>query len=435
VTAVRLLLAKDLRVLRRSPFLLGVLVTYPLLVALLLSLVAGYANAKPRVAFVDDDDLPPVVEIGGRNFHVERTIERVSDDVTLVRLDRDEAERQLASGKVVAIVRVPAGFVAQLKAMTQPPRLELRTTRGLLASRVTQQMQALVYSLNRELQDAFIDANLEYVDLILHGGTGSFLGRRFDVLGLERAGSRVKDPEVREFIEVAQLALDQTDDALRATANPIELETAPAHGRTWATSAQVQAHALAVVITFLAAVLAAAALAAEREERVLQRLLRGLASLGQVLAAKLALAALVAAALGTALAVGFGVVVELAAVEGGEPWARLPLLVPALALAGAAVAALGALLAALARDARAATLAAVLVTMPIVFLGVVPREAAPAAGWVSDAFPFAHAVRLFDALLYESDPWRTVLVEAGWLVGIGAVLAAAARGLMRRLAA
>ena len=159
--------------LRRSPLLLAVLVSYPLLIALLLALVAGYANAKPRVAFVDDDNLPETVEIGGRTFHVERTIRRVSDDVVLVPLERDEAERQLRNGKVVAIVRVPAGFVAQLKAMQRSPRLELETTRGLLASRVTQQMQALVYSLNRELQDAFIAANLRYVDLILHGGRGN----------------------------------------------------------------------------------------------------------------------------------------------------------------------------------------------------------------------------------------------------------------------
>ena len=40
-----LLLRKDLRVLRRSPLLLAVLVSYPLLIALLLALVAGYANA------------------------------------------------------------------------------------------------------------------------------------------------------------------------------------------------------------------------------------------------------------------------------------------------------------------------------------------------------------------------------------------------------
>ena len=187
----------------------------------------------------------------------------------LVPLDRDEAERELRNGKVVAIVPMPAGFVAQLKAMQRSPRLELETTRGLLASRVTQQMQALVYSLNRELQDAFIAANLRYVDLILHGGR-DVPRPRFDVLGLERAESRVSDPEVREFIEVAQLALDQTDDALEATANPIELETVSAAGRTWALSAQVQAHALALVTMFLARSSRRGALAAERDERVLQ---------------------------------------------------------------------------------------------------------------------------------------------------------------------
>ena len=430
-----LLLAKDLRVLRRSPVLLGVLVSYPLLIALLLALVAGYANAKPRVAFVDDDNLPAEVEIGGRTFHIQRTIDRVSDDVTLVELEADEADRQLRNGKVVAVVRVPAGFLAQLQAMQRSPQLELQTTRGLLASRVTQQMQALVYSLNRELQDAFIEANLEYVDLILHGGDGEFLGRRFDVLGLERAEERVADPEVREFIEVAQLALDETDDALEATANPIELVAAPATGRTWALSAQVQAHALALVTIFLATVLAAASLAAERDERVLPRLTRGLASLGEVLTAKLGLAALVSAVLGVGVAVAFGIAVEAAAVEGGEPWTRVPLLVPALFLVGVVTAALGALLATLAREARAATLVAVLVVLPIVFLGVVPREAAPAAGAVSDALPFAHAVRLFDALLYETSPWRTAGSEAGWLLGIGAVLATGARALMRRLTA
>ena len=88
VRNVRLLLGKDLRVLRRSPLLLGVLVAYPLLIAALVVLVAQYANAKPRVAFVDEDGLPEQVEIGGQTFHVDRTIDRVAREVTLVRLPR-----------------------------------------------------------------------------------------------------------------------------------------------------------------------------------------------------------------------------------------------------------------------------------------------------------------------------------------------------------
>jgi hypothetical protein len=50
VSRVARLLQKDLRVLRRSPLLLGILLAYPLVIAGLVGLVASYANAKPRVA-------------------------------------------------------------------------------------------------------------------------------------------------------------------------------------------------------------------------------------------------------------------------------------------------------------------------------------------------------------------------------------------------
>ena len=50
-----LILRKDLRVLVRSPLLLGVLIAYPLLVAGLVGLVAGYGSSKPRVALIDED--------------------------------------------------------------------------------------------------------------------------------------------------------------------------------------------------------------------------------------------------------------------------------------------------------------------------------------------------------------------------------------------
>src|SRR5207244_2276814 len=65
-----LLLRKDLRVLRRPPLLLVVLLAYPLLVAGLVGLVAGYASSKPRVAFVDEDNLPRILALGGHRFHV-----------------------------------------------------------------------------------------------------------------------------------------------------------------------------------------------------------------------------------------------------------------------------------------------------------------------------------------------------------------------------
>lgn len=440
--SVALLLRKDLLVLRRSPLVLALLLAYPLVIALLVGLVAAYANAKPRVALVDRDNLPETVVLGGHRFDVDSTIDRVRDEVELVRLSPEEAERQLETGKVVATLTVPEGFVRELRLMARSPRLLLETTQGGLAPRVRQQVQALVYSLNRELQAAYIEANIGYIELIRDGGEGSFLGRDFDVLGLEGT-SRLLDElpagprldQVREFVRVADLALDQTDEALRATASPIELVEEEERGRTWALSAQVQAYGLALTIAFLALVLAAGALAGERDEGVLGRLRRGLVAPGRLVAAKVGLAAVVSLALGLAIALTFGLAVELGNVVGGEPWGRLPLLAVGLALAGASLGALGALLGALAGEARAAVLVALLVVLPVVFLGLVPREVVPAAGYVSDALPFAHAVRFFAAALYETDPWAEVAREAAWLAALGLAFGVIARQRARRLGA
>jgi ABC-type multidrug transport system permease subunit len=437
---ILLLLRKDVRILRRSPLLVAVLVAYPLVIAGLVGLVAGYASSKPRVALVDEDHLPAHIVVGGRRFDVNRTIARVSRNVRLVRLSPEEAARQLRTGKVVATVTVPRGFVADLKAMVRSPRLVLKTTHGGITPRVTQQVQALVYSLNRELQTAYIATNLGYVDLIQHGGTGTFLGRDFDVLGLDRTerllGRLPPGPQVdriRDFVGDARLALAQTGNALQATANPIQLVRAPERGRTWVLSAQVQAYALALTISFLALVLAAGSLAAERDEKVVGRLARGLVGLGELVSAKVLLAALVSLLVGLAIAVAFGVIIEAGHVTGGEPWLRLPLLGLGLVLAGASLGALGALLGALAREARTASLVALLIVLPVVFLGLVPREIVPAAGVLSDALPFAHAVRLFASALYDARPWAAVGREAAWLAGLGLVFAAAARVGARRL--
>jgi ABC-2 type transport system permease protein len=437
-----LVLVKDLRVLRRSPVLLGLLVSYPIVIALLVGLVAGYANAKPRVALVDEDNLPPVVEVAGQKFGVSKTIHEVARNVRLVKMSQEEAARELASGKVVAVITVPPGFIADLQTTVRQPSLVLQTGTGGVAPRVRQQMQALVFQLNGKLQRAFIAANLRYVTLILHGGDGSFLGTNFHVLGLDRTQRLLSGMEpsqralaIRNFVRVARLALRQTGSALQATANPIRLQQPKEHGRTWVLSAQVQAYGIALTITFLALLLSAGAAAAERDEGVMSRLGRGLVSHGQLVWAKVALAAVVALALGGAIALVFGIVIEAGRITGGEPWARFPLLLAGIALAGGAVGALGTLLGALSREARTASLVAVLVVLPIVFLGLVPSEVVAAAGWISDALPFVHAVRFFGSALYDGDPWRTVGIETAWLVGLGALFGVLARLGVRRLAA
>lgn len=424
--AVSLILRKDLRTLFRTPVLLGVLLAYPLVIAALVGMVAGYSSSKPRVAFVDEDGLPTRLVVGNHSFDVRRTIDEVAKNVTLVRLTHDVARRELADGKVVAVITVPPGFVSTLQQMVESPTLELGVTQGGTSGRVRQQVQSLVYQLNLKLQHAYIAGNLEYVRLLLHGGTGSFGGNPFNVIGLDGTarelaalpqGERVK--AIERFVHDARRALAVTGDALKATAEPIKLVELPQKGRSALVSAQVQSFAFAITITFLSLVLAAGALASERDENVLGRLIRGLVSPSALVAAKVALAGVVAAALGSAVAVVFGIVIEAGNIVGGEPWTRMPLLVLGLAETGCALGALGALVGALAREARTASLVAVLIVLPIVFLGLIPSEFFAAAGWVSDALPFAHGVRLFSATLFDLHPWGAIGREAAWLAALG----------------
>ncbi len=447
--AVRLLLAKDLRTLSRAPALVVALVLYPLLIALLVGLVARFAADRPRVGFVDQDRIPESLVVGGQSFDVNGVIEQVETEVDLVRMSEDEAADALRTGDTVATIIVPRGFVSRLRSLIRRPELVLRITRGGLAGRVERQTEALVYNLNRRLQDAYIDANLEYLRLIREGGRGTFLGNDFEIVGLEGAQrilaeleGRAKDPvaraeveELQTFVREALLALDQSGETLRATANPITLRLDDEGRRGWLLSAQVQAYALALTIALLCILVAAAGIAAERDENVLGRLTRGLVGLGELVAEKIALVALVAVGLGLVLALGLGAAIELAGSTSFASWARVPFLAAGLAVAGAAFGAFGVLLGTLARETRAAALVAILVALPVVLLGLLPEVAVAPAAWVSTAFPFAHAVRLFESTLYDADPWATIGREVAWLAGLTAVFGGAARLGMRRLLA
>jgi len=439
---VLLLLRKDLLILRRSPALLGVLLAYPVVIAILIGLLAGYANAKPRVALVDEDHLPATIVLAGKSFHVDRAIDEVAKNVRLVRMSRSQGESELRSGRVAALVRIPPGFLETLQGLVSSPHLILETGSGGITSRVRQQMQALVYNLNLRLQQAFVAADLRYVELLRHGGTGRALGRTFDIIGFAGASGLLRGlprtksvRELERFFRDAQLALTLTTGPIKATATPIVLVEESGRGRSSLLGAQVQSYGLALTITFLSLLLAAGSLAAERDENVIGRLARGLVSLGQLVWAKVLLAAAVALALGVTIAVAFGIAVDAGRVAGGEPWQRLPVALVGTLLAGASVGAAGALVGALAREARGASLAAILLALPVIFVGLVPREIVPPAGWVSDAFPFVHAVRFFGSALYDSAPWGTLLREGAWLLGLGLLFGTVARAAARRLAA
>ncbi len=445
MTAIRHLLGKDLRRLTRSPGLLAALVVYPLLIAVLVGLLVRYAGERPQVALVDEAGLPQTIVLGERTFDLRRLFEEAAE-VELVRMDEDEAERRLRSGRVVATLTVPEDFTARLRRLDESPQLRLRTSEGALGSTVGEKMRALVYGINLRLQQAYIEANLGYVDLLREGGSGEIGDDELTVIGLREAGrqleelTRSSDPQVADtaaeladFVQQVDGAVGQVGDFLRATANPIELVEDVEEGRTWFLSAQAQAVALALALAFVAVLLGAGALTAEREEHVLPRLARGLVSLGSLVAEKVALVAVVGTVIGLALAVAFGIVVELGDVEGGQPWSRLPVLLLGLVLGSAAFGALGVIAGTLGRDSGTAMLLALLVGLPVVLVGVLPAGAVPAADVIGELVPFGHVVDLATAALFDASPAGTVARESAWLLVLAAVYGAVARALAPRL--
>ncbi|MCE7871435.1 hypothetical protein DYH09_13795, partial [bacterium CPR1] len=92
-----------------------------------------------------------------------------------------------------------------------------------------------MYAVNRELQSAFIEGDLRAIDALLNGGQGMLFDIEFDIMGLKEAGRRLEqlarslDPELAaeaaelaDFMHQSQTAVENIEEPLRATANPIE---------------------------------------------------------------------------------------------------------------------------------------------------------------------------------------------------------------------
>ena len=438
--AAALLTHKDLVSLRRAPLVVILLACYPLLIAGLVGLVAGYANARPRVAVVDLDHIPHTTKIAGHKYHIKNAIDDVAKNVRISWMSKADAEQALRTGSVVGVITIPQGFLADLKSVVHSPTLEFETAQSGIASRVTQQMQALVYNLNLKLQESFIKDAIHYISLIQHGGKTSFLGSSYDVLGIQKARALLlvekgtpRAAEVARFLDTAEGALTASQASARAVAQPIKLAIETRNGRSWLFSAQMQAYALALTISILALALAAAVTASERDENVACLLGRGLVSKLSLLGAKVALATIVSLMVGVGILLAFGAIVDIGGITGGQPWGRVPLVLVGVLLFGAALGAIGTLIGALAREGRSATLGALLVALPIALLGLVPREIVPPAGVISDFFPFSHGERFFGSALYDLHPWATVAPEALWLLGLLVFWGAVARFALPRL--
>ncbi|MEO6866730.1 MAG: ABC transporter permease, partial [Gaiellales bacterium] len=377
-----LLARKDVRMLARTRGLLALLVLYPLVIA---AVVGGMLlqQGPPRIALVNEDLSGDRVKIGKTSFSVTEYVERAeSSGVEVVRLSRPEAERALDDGQVAGVLIIPQGTVAKLQTQLSGAKLIFLTGDNPLGKVVAQRVRGVIYNINLSISDALIATNREYLGTLVTGGDVVVNGEPFDLYGLqptEQALTEVHEQLKETDASPAQLeriersirfardagtAIGLADRALEAVAAPARLKVERTEGKSPLLTAQALGFALAVSIAFVCVVLIGASLAAEKDEAVLGRLLRGLATGGQVIVGKLLLGALLAIVFSVGLFAVFAVLAP-------QAWTRLPLLLGAVVLVSLACSAIGALIAVLVRDARTATLVGILLILPLAPLALV----------------------------------------------------------------
>jgi ABC-type transport system involved in cytochrome c biogenesis permease component len=436
---MRWLLLKDLRILRRSPLLVALLVLYPVVIAVLIGFALSRGPDKPEVAFYNAlEGKSAVVELGGDRIDLAAEGQRLFDAINPVRVDsRKEAIQKVEDGDVLGALIIPGDLATNIQSSLEPGTVEVYYNAEDPAKQqfVENTIKAQVQSANAALTKRVAKEALQLLDLISTGGEYTFLGQSFDVLGLQRAEriltqARAELPEdsperaeldrVIAFGKLARENLAFSDDVLAVVGEPIRVKATALEGGTTSLSSFAVAVAVAVSLMFITLLLAAGTLALEREENAFSRLVRGLVSRTGLLAEKAVLAAACSVAVCLLMMGGLALFVDL-------DWGRFPLWLAALAVGALAFAALGLAIGALTRDVRAASLLAFMLCLPLAFLALVPSGAVAPALYdviraVSAAFPFKPALDALDAALNDAgDLGGPLLHLAGLTLAFGAL--------------
>jgi ABC-type multidrug transport system permease subunit len=457
---MRWLLLKDLRILRRSPGLVALLILYPVVLSVLIGFALSAGPDRPKVAFASL--VPPgetAVELGGERIDLARYQDRLFESIDRVPVDCDgkttlQCEQatidKVESGEALAAVIVPEDFATRLGglqtlALSGPPTIEVfyNADDPVKAAYVEDTLRARLSEANMALASRFTEAGLSYLDRVIDGGTIAAPGTDgIEILGLkgaERIVERVRPSvtpaqraeldQVIRFSRLARENLGISEPLLRSLREPLRVEQVALDGGDTSLSSFAVALAVAVSLMFVTLLLAAGSLALEREENAFARLVRGLVSKTGLLVEKAGLAAACSLVICLAMLVGLGLFVDL-------DWARAPLWVLALAVSALAFGALGVAVGAVTREVRAASLLCVMLSLPLAFLALVPSgSVAPAVYDVSRAisamFPFRPTLDALDAALNDSGGLAAPLAH---LVALALAFGAIARLALRRFA-
>src|SRR3954463_10313256 len=436
---MRWLLIKDLQILKRSPMLVALLVIYPIVISVLIGLALSKGPSKPRVAFVNE--VPPAantIQLGGERIDTSKYGRQLFQAIDPVRVGSEaEALQKVKSGDVLGALVLPPDLTHKLASGLESAHVKVyyNAEDPVKARFVQDTITAQVQKANAAVRKKLTKIAVGYLHLINQGGQFSFFGRDFDVLGLAKAeailGAVLKQlpknsavsPEiagVQRFAKVAHDNLDLSDNVLETVGEPIVVDQHVLKGGKTPLDSFAVAVAVTVSLMFVTLLLAAGSLALEREENAFGRLVRGLVSRTGLLAEKGLLAAGAAFLVTLAMLAGLALFIELA-------WDRFPLWMVALAAGALGFAAMGLAIGALAREVRAASLLAFMLSLPIAFLALVPSGSVSQTLYdvisaISAIFPFKPTLNALNAALNGAGGIGLPLLHLALLfVGFGAI--------------
>jgi ABC-2 type transport system permease protein len=420
---VRWLLLKDLQILRRSPLQAVLLVAYPILIAILVGFAISGGPQKPRIAFLNEVPAGTRVSVGGQQLPAAGVSDRICTRVECVHVkDRAEAVDEVRSGDVLAALILPADLVNRINSLSTltpgTPKVEVLVNEEdpVKAQLVDERITTLLAQANLAIARRIAIEGGHYLNLLIDGGNFQVLGQTVQILGL-RASAQILDAlgpalpagplrtslaQVAKFAGEARDNLDVAGPLIKRIAQPIAVKKEVVNGSVPPLEIFAIAVAATLTLAFVTVLLVAGSLALEREENAFPRLTRGLVSPVELLGEKVA------------LGVGVGLVVTLLMLAGLQifvplQWSRFGLWLLAILFGGGALAAAGAALGAAAREVRAVSLLAFMVTLPIAFLSLIPSGAVGTGIFdlveiVTAAFPFKPALRAMTAALDSAGP-------------------------------
>jgi ABC-type Na+ efflux pump permease subunit len=416
---MRWLLGKDLLILRRSRVLVAVLVFYPIAIALLIGLAISRSPGKPKVAIVNLAPPGATVELGGSKVEVGRYYSQLFSEVQPLKVaTRARAIEKVRSGEALAAVVIPANIAAKLSSVLSQGQLEVIYNGDALEQNLAQsKIQAAVAQANLSLSTQIRQLASRGINLLLQGGDLSQLGiNQNRLLGLEAlprvlGGVIARQPpgrdrqELRRIKELADFAarnLNISKEVLATVGQPVQVHSTLVHGRRTPLDTFAVVVAVSISLMFVCVLLAAGGIALEREDNTLARLTRGLVSREGLVVEKLLLAGGCAFVLAFAMLAGIGAFVAL-------EWSRIGLWLLALLAGALAFGALGVAIGAFAREVRAASLLAFLLSLPLAFLALVPAGAVAPALYdairaISAVFPFKAALQALDNAVNGTEP-------------------------------